>query len=65
MNLGTPMCTKSSHEMDEIEDRIERASNIVRMLKSIGSRRIQINLMTLLKGYWAAIVSKSVVDFSN
>ncbi len=25
MNLGTPMYTKSSHEMEEIEVRIERA----------------------------------------
>ncbi len=24
-NLGTPMYTKSSHEIEEIEDRIERA----------------------------------------
>ncbi len=28
------------------------------MLKSIGSRRIQINPITFSKGYWAAIVSK-------
>ncbi len=28
------------------------------MLKSIGSRRIQVNPKTFSKGYWAAIVSK-------
>ncbi len=36
MNLGTPMYIKSSHEMEEIEDRIERAYEKVWMLKSIG-----------------------------
>ncbi len=34
------MYTKSSHEMEEIEDRIERAYKKIWMLKSIGSRRI-------------------------
>ncbi len=51
------MYTKSNHEMEEIEDRMERAYKKVWMLKSIGSRRIQINPMTVSKGYWAAIVS--------
>ncbi len=57
-NLGTPMYAKSSHEMEEIEVRIERAYKKVWMLKSIGSMRVQINLMTFSKGYWAATVSK-------
>ncbi len=52
------MYTKSSHEIEEIEDRIERAYKNVWMLKSIESRRIQINPITVSKGYWAAIVSK-------
>ncbi len=56
-NLGTPMYTKSSNEMEEIEDRMERAYKKV-WLFSIGSRRIQINPMTFSKGYWTAIVSK-------
>ncbi len=56
-NLGTPMYTKSSHEMEEIEVIIEKAYKKVWMLKSIGSRRIQINPMTFSKGYWSAIVS--------
>ncbi len=33
MNLGTPMFTKSSHVMEEIEDRIERVFKKVWMLK--------------------------------
>ncbi len=57
-NLGTPMYTKSSHEMEEIEVRIGKAYKTVWMLKSRGSRRIQINPMTFSKRYWAAIVSK-------
>ncbi len=52
------MYTKSSHEMEEILVRIEKAYKKVWMLKSIGSRRIQINPMTFSKGYWTAIVSK-------
>ncbi len=44
--------------MEEIEDSIERAYKIVWMLKSIGSRRIQINHMIFSKEYWAAIMSK-------
>ncbi len=51
------MYTKSSQEIEEIELRIERAYKKVWMLKSIRSRRIQINHMTFSKGYWAAIVS--------
>ncbi len=39
-NLETPMYTKSSHEMEEIEVRTERAYKKVWMLKSIRSRRI-------------------------
>ncbi len=58
MNIGTPMYTKSSHVMKEIEDRIERAYKRVWILKSIGSMRIQINPMTFSKEYCAAIVSK-------
>ncbi len=53
------MYTKSSHEMEEIEVRIEKAYKKVWMLKCIGSKRIQINPMTFSKGYWAAIVSKA------
>ncbi len=45
------MYTKSSHEMEEIEVRIEWAYKNVWMLKSIGSMRIQINPMTFSKGY--------------
>ncbi len=56
-NRGTPMYTKSSHEMEEIEVKIGKAYKKVRILKSIGSRRIQINPMTFSKGYCAAIVS--------
>ncbi len=52
------MYTKSSHQMAEIEVRIKRAYKKVWMLKSKGSRRIHINPMTFLKGYWSAIVSK-------
>ncbi len=52
------MYTKSSDEMEEIEVRIEKAYKKVWMLKSIGSRRTQINPMTFPKGYWTAIVSK-------
>ncbi len=49
---------KFSHEIEEIEVRIEKAYKKVWMLKSIGSRRKQINPMTFSKGYCAAIVSK-------
>ncbi len=52
------MYTKSSHEMEEIEVRIEKAYKKVWMLKSIGSRRIQINPMTFSKGYGVVIVLK-------
>ncbi len=51
------MYTKSSHKMEEIEDGIEMAYKKVWMLKNIGPRRMQINPMTFLKGYWAAIMS--------
>ncbi len=57
-NIGTPMYIKSSHEMEKLEVRIEKAYKKVWILKSIGSRRIQINSMAFTKGYWAAIVSK-------
>ncbi len=56
-NFGTPMHTKSSREMEELEVRIKSAYKKVWMLKSIGSRRIQSNPMTFSTGYWAAIVS--------
>ncbi len=60
-NLGTQMYTKSSHEMEEIEVRIERAYKKVWMLKSIGSRRIQINPMNFSKGYWQQLCQTFVM----
>ncbi len=55
------MYTKSSYEMEEIEVRIEKAYKKVWMLKSIGSRRIQINFMTFSKDILGSNCVKSML----
>ncbi len=52
------MYSKPEHELEEVENRIAKAYKKVWMLKSIGSRSVQMNPMIFSRGYWAVVVSK-------
>ncbi len=57
INLGTRMYSKPEHELEEVENRIAKSYKKVWMLKSIGSRSVQMNPMTFARGYCAVVVS--------